>query len=482
MPADPSQPSYEQLLALNADLFARLDQALGRIAELEADLSTAKCRIADLEAQLKQSSKNSSKPPSTDGLAKPAPKSLRGRSGRGPGRPAGQPGTTLEQVADPDVIVRHTPEVCAGCDNDLAGAAEVSVTRRQVFDIPEPTVVVTEHQIVTLACPCGHRTTGIGPAEATAPAVYGPRIAAIGVYLLHGQFLSIGRTADALRDLFGLPVAAATVTAWVTRTALGIIEQVLPVIRDRIRQAPVVHFDETGMRVEGRLAWLHSASTGTDVLLTAHRRRGAAAIDDAGVLPGFTGVAVHDAWAPYDTYTSANHALCNAHVLRELVYVTDTATGPTADLATQAINALRRLNRLADDAHTGQDTANPDALREQQHLLRSAVVLGAQATAGRDGKLQRKHHALFVRLRDRRDDYLRFVTDPAVPFDNNAAEQTIRMPKLRIKVSGSMRTMTGAEHFAAIRSYTATAIRQGNNMLDALIQAVTGNPWIPATT
>ncbi|MFV2110667.1 IS66 family transposase, partial [Micromonospora sp. LOL_015] len=132
--------------------------------------------------------------------------------------------------------------------------------------------VVTEHQIVTVACPCGHHTTAATPAGATAPTVYGPRIAAIGVYLLHGQFLSIGRTADAIRDLFGLPVAAATITAWVTRTALGVIDTVLPVIRDRIKNAPVAHFDETGIRVDGRLAWLHSASTPTDVLLTAHRR------------------------------------------------------------------------------------------------------------------------------------------------------------------------------------------------------------------
>ncbi|MEV6852148.1 IS66 family transposase [Actinoplanes sp. NPDC051411] len=448
-----------------ADLTARLDQALGRITELEARLT--------------QSSRNSSKPPSSDGLAKPAPKSLRKKTGRGPGRPAGQPGTTLEQVANPDVVVRHLPDVCGGCGNGLAGGVEVAVARRQVFDVPVPTVVVTEHQIVTVACGCGHHTSGAAPAEATAPVAYGPRLAGIGVYLLHGQFLSIGRTADALRDLFGLPVAAATVSCWVKRTALGIIEKVLPVIADRIAAAPVACFDETGIRTNGRLAWLHSASTSTDVLLSVHPKRGTAAMDAAKVLPRFTGVAVHDAWAPYDTYTHATHALCNAHVLRELVYVTDTATGHLADLAEQAIDALRQLNQLVDAVHGRPD---PAAIDEQQHLLRSAVVLGAQATATRDGKLQRKHHALFTRLRDRRDDYLRFVTHPGVPFDNNAAEQTIRMPKLRIKVSGSMRTLTGAENFAAIRSYTATAIRHGHNMLDALIQAATGNPWIPTTS
>ena len=455
------------LRAMVADLTARLEQAMSR--------------IADLEARLKQSSANSSKPPSADGLAKPVPKSLRGRSGRGPGRPAGQPGVTLEQVADPDVIVRHVPSVCGGCGDGLAGALEVGVARRQVFDVPDPKLVVTEHQIVTVACGCGHHTSGQAPAEATAPVAYGPRIAGIGVYLLHGQFLSVGRTADALRDLFGAPVAAATVACWVKRTALGIIEQVLPVIRDRITAAPVAHFDETGMRTNGRLAWLHSASTPTDVLLSVHPKRGTAAMDAAGVLPVFTGTAVHDAWAPYDTYTGATHALCNAHALRELIYVTDTATGQVADLASQAINALTALWRLTAAARTDNREPDPTALSEQQHTLRSAVVLAANATATRSSKLQRKHHALFVRLRDRRDDYLRFIDDPAVPFDNNPAEQTIRMPKLRIKVSGCMRTLTGAEHFAAIRSYTATATRHGIDTLDALIKAITGNPWIPTT-
>src|SRR6266498_2125271 len=257
-----------------------------------------------------------------------------------------------------------------------------------------------------------------------------------------------------------VPVAVGTVAGWVKRTALGVIDRVLPVIAGRIDAAPVAHFDETGMRTDGRLAWLHSASTPTDVLLAVHPKRGTTAMDAIGILPRFSGVAVHDAWAPY---------------------VTDTTTGHVADLADQAISALRQLNRLVGTAHTAGDTPDEADLARHLHVLRSAVVLGAQATAERASKLERKHHALFVRLRDRRDDYLRFVTNPAVPFDNNPAEQTIRMPKLRIKVSGSMRTLTGAEHFAAIRSYTATATRHGINMLDALITAASGNPWIPTT-
>lgn len=387
----------------------------------------------------------------------------------------------MERFADPDVVIRHVPAVCAGCGDSLAGAVEAGMTWRQLVDVPPVKPQVTEHQLITLVCGCGHHTTAAAPPEAAAPVVYGPRLAGIGVYLLHGQFLSVSRTAAALKDLFGVPVAAGTVAGWVKRTALGIIDRVLPVIAGRIAAAPVAHFDETGMRTAGRLAWLHSASTATDVLLAVHPKRGTKAMDTIGILPRFRGVAVHDAWAPYDTYTHMIHALCNAHALRELIYVTDTATGAAAEYAAQAGTALRRLNRLIANARTADQAPDPEQVARYLHILHSAVVLGAQATAARASKLQCKHHALFVRLRNRRDDYLRFVTDPAVPFDNNPAERTIRMPKLRVKVSGSMRTLTGAEHFAAIRSYTATATRQGINTLDALIQAATGNPWIPAT-
>lgn len=455
------------LRAMVADLTTRLDAALGRIGELEARLG--------------MSSKNSSKPPSSDGLAKPAPKSLRERTGRGPGRPPGQPGATLRQVSDPDATVRHVPAVCAGCGDGLTAGREVSTAVRQVFDIPEPKIVVTEHQIVTMACPCGHHTTATAPAEATAPVCYGPRAAAVGVYLLHGQFLSLGRTAQALSEVFGLPVAAATVSGWVKRAATPIIDTVLPVITDRIAAAPVACFDETGLRTAGRLAWLHTACTPTEVLLSVHPKRGGLAMDAIGILPRFTGIAVHDGFQAYDTYRHLDSAMCNAHALRELIYVTDTAAPDIAALATQATNALRRLWRLIRTARTDDTTPDPAAIAEQQHLLRSAIVIGAQNTAGSGNPLTRKYHALFARLRDRRNEYLRFVTNPAVPFDNNAAEQALRMPKLRVKVSGSMRTLTGAQHFAAIRSYTATATRQGHGTLDVLIQALTGNPWTPTT-
>ncbi len=190
---------------------------------------------------------------------------------------------------------------------------------------------------------------------------------------------------------------------------------------------------------------------------------------------------MHDAWAPYDTYTHATHALCNAHALRELIYVIDTAPPAVADLAAQGAEAMVAVKDLVEDARAGDTQLDPDRMAHQRHLLRSAVVLGKSATAGRATKLERNYNSLFTRLIDRWEDYQRYTTDPAVSFDNNPAEQTIRMPKLRIKVSGCLRTLTGAEEFAAIRSYTATATRHGQNMLDVLIQAADSNPWIPAT-
>ena len=408
MSAEPL-PSYEELSALVVELTARLEVALAR--------------VADLEAQLRTMSRNSSRPPSSDGLAKPAPKSLRGGSGRGPGRPRGQAGFTLEPVAEPDARVRHVPRVCGGCGGSLAGVVESAVERRQVFDLPEVRLEVTGHQIVTAVCGCGHATRGPEPEGVpAAPVSYGPRLAGTGVYLMHGQFLSKDRTARALGDLFGARVAAGTVASWVRRTAAEVAEKVLPVIAERITAAPVAQFDETGLRTAGRNAWMHSASTATDVLLTVHPRRGVEGMNHAGVLPAFTGVAVHDAWAPYDCYTQADHALCGAHVLRELVSVTDTAGGETKAMAEQAISALLTLKDLAAAARTENTPIEPDDLARHTHLLRSAVLIGVTATAARATKLQIKHNNLFTRLRDRRDDYLRFTRDPAVPFDNNQAE------------------------------------------------------------
>ena len=286
MVADDPRPSYEELAALVA-------VQAKRIAELEAE-------IAELRRQLGQNSQNSSKPPSTDSpFTKPAPKSLRRKSGRKPGGQPGHPGSTLTLVADPNERLRHEPGQCAGCGADLAAAPEVGMERRQVFDLPPMTVRVTEHQLIARRCSCGTTTCGAPPAGVTAPVQYGPRITAIILYLYVGQFMSKKRTAQALAELFGTPVSEGTVATMTTRAADG-LDGFLDQVKDRIVESETAGFDETGLRVAGKLHWVHCARTGRYTLITCHTKRGREGIDDMGVLGLFRGVAVHDAWAPYD--------------------------------------------------------------------------------------------------------------------------------------------------------------------------------------
>ena len=290
--------SYEELAALVA---AQTE----RIAQLQAE-------VAELRRQLGQNSRDSSKPPSSDSpFAKPAPKSLRGKSTRKPGGQKGHPGATLAQVAHPDETVRHEPGRCGGCGADLAQAPEVGVERRQVFDLPPMRVRVTEHQLITRRCVCGATTCGAAPGAISSPVQYGPRITAVMLYLYVGQFLSKKRTAQALAELFGTPVGEGTVATMTTRAAGG-LDEFLTVVGERIANAQVAGFDETGLRVAGRLHWVHCARTGKYTLITCHPQRGRAGIDAAGVLSRFRGIAVHDAWAPYDTYLDVTHQLCCA--------------------------------------------------------------------------------------------------------------------------------------------------------------------------
>jgi transposase len=248
--------------------------------------------------------------------------------------------------------------------------------------------------------------------------------------------------------------------------------------------APVLHVDETGLRCQGRLAWLHCASTPAFTLLYAHPKRGKVAMDDMGVLPDFTGTLVHDAFAPYDKYTGATHSLCGAHVLRELVAVTDHhdkgrchhGGSPGWCWAQQVTDALLALTTATAAAPIGATQISAEVLRTQAELIRGALI--GQHTDPVT-KVDQKHRALARRILKRADDYLRFATDPTIPFTNNAAERTIRMAKIRVKISGCMRTLDGAKEFAAIRSYTATATKHGLTTLDALTRLTSANPWLP---
>jgi hypothetical protein len=350
----------------------------------------------------------------------------------------------------------------------------------RVFDLQPVRTEVTEHQLIGRQCGCGHRTRGAAPQGAEAPVQYGPRTAAVIVYLHAGQFLSKQRTALVLGELFGIPCSSGTVAALTARAA-GRLDRFLEHIRGQIAASEVAGFDETGFRVEGSLAWVHCARTGKCTLLMVHPRRGRQAIEAMGILPRFAGIAVHDAWAPYDTYAAPDHQLCSAHALRELQAVTDAAPQGQWCWATQAAEALIRMQQLVSEAVSqGRDAADPAALAAQVRLFRSAALIGTAQTAARSGPLMKKHNALARRLSDRQDDYLRFTRDFRAPPDNNGTERDIRMAKLKQKISGCLRTMTGARQFCAIRSYLSTAAKHGLAFFDALIMLAEGKPWMPA--
>jgi transposase len=467
------------LAALAVSLRAELAESRAALTLALGELAEARERIAELEARLRQTPRNSSRPPSGEGLAKPQPRSLRKKAGRRPGGQPGHEGGTLAQVARPDREVRHEPGCCVRCGAGLAGRPVTWVERRQVFDLPPVKVKVTEHQLIERECGCGQRSRGTAPEGAQAPVQYGPRIAAIIVYLYVGQFLSKKRTAQALAELFGVPLSSGTVAALTARAA-GKLGGFLERVRQDIAASPVAGFDETGFRVEGRLHWVHCARTGKYSLLTVHEKRGKRAMDAMGILPSFAGIAVHDAWGPYDTY-AAGHQLCCAHAQRELQAVTDTAPEGEWCWAAQAAGALASMQKLVTDAISQQRHApDPAALAVQVRNYRSAALIGVKQTATRSGKLMKKHNALARRLIDRQDDYLRFTTDFRIPPDNNGSERDIRMVKLGQKVSGCMRTLTGARQFCAIRSYLSTAAKHGLTFFDALVMLTKGQPWIPA--
>ena len=476
------QPPDEVLAALVASLRRELAGAEAALEQARAELAGARERIAELEARLKQNPRNSSRPPSSEGLAKPAPDNGRCASGAA-ASPAGRTGIRGRRWRRwPGRTGRSATSraAAARCRAGLAGRPVTGVERRQVFDLQPVRAEVTEHQLIERECGCGHRTKATAPGGAEAPVQYGPRIAAVIVYLYAGQFLSKERTALALAELFGIPMSSGTVAALTARAA-GRLDGFLEHVRDQIAASDVAGFDETGFRVAGKLAWVHCARTGKYTLLMVHSRRGRQAIEAMGVLPRFAGVAIHDAWAPYDTYTGPDHQLCCAHALRELQAVADAAPAGQWCWAAQAAEALTGMQQLVREAISqGRDAVDRDALAAQVRLFRSAVLAGASQTAARSGALMKKHNALARRLRDRQDDYLRFTTDFRAPPDNNGTERDIRMAKLKQKISGCLRTMTGARQFCAIRSHLSTAAKHGLSFFDALIMLAEGEPWMPA--
>lgn len=463
-------PDLDQLSVKEKDSLIR--DLWSMVRELSAKVESLTAKVADLEGRLAQNSRNSSKPPSTDGMSKPAPKSLR-KTGQHPtGGQKGHTGHTLKKVAQPDHIEPHRPSSHCDACHRLLGDATV-VETRQVFDIPLLGCEVTEHQVLEVRCACGKAHRGAFPADVTASAQYGPRVKAAVVHLQHHHMMPVARTGDLMGDFFGLPMSDATVLA-MSKEANIRLAPTVAAIGAAVQAASVAHADETGMRVAGKLNWMHVLATTTLTWIGCHANRGKKAFDAFGLLLTFAGTLIHDGWKPYRDLL-CKHGLCNAHHLRELTYVFEDMGQAWAKLM---------IDLLVDACHEVDTIGGPLPTNRIAYFLGAyaeILALGdaanprAPPSGKRGATKQSKAANLLKRLRDYTDDVWRFATDHDVPFTNNVAEQTVRMPKVKQKISGCFRTKAGADTFCTIRSYLATMHKQRENPFHALTLTFQGN-------
>jgi transposase len=462
------------------------DMYEGQLRGLQAELAELTEQVKQLQERLDTNSHNSSKPPSSDGPAR-RPYVKREKSKRKPGGQPGHEGMTLKRVELPDRIVTHqAPSRCC-CGRSLCGQAVADYERRQVFELPAVRVQVTEHRAEIKRCPaCGRQVRAPFPAEVKHAVQYGSRMRASVIYLKDYALLPFERLQQLMQDLFGVRISAGTL-AGAEQECARRLKETVDQIRREVARATVVHFDETGVRVQGKLAWLHSASTPQTTLYQVHRRRGAQAIDAMGVLGNFGGVAVHDGWASYAGY-GQRHGLCNAHHLRELTFLWEERR---QRWALALARELRRCKRLVDRAkQQGRDHLATATVRKIEYRYERLVHMGMRANPPpsppqrprRGRKKKGKARSLVDRLWDNRAHVLRFVHDFRVPFDNNQAERDLRMMKVQQKISGTFRSWEGAEAFAAVRSYLSTIRKRGINVLEAVASVFSGNPLLTAST
>jgi len=441
-------------------------------------------RVAMLEEQISKNSRNSSKPPSSDGLkkSKPKPKSLRKRSGKKPGGQKGHKGHTLEKAEEPDYIIPLSVTTCS-CSADLSDVPAVGHDCRQVFEVPEPKLEVYEYQGEIKVCPdCGKIIKAEFPEGVNAPVQYGPGFRGLLVYLQNQQLIPADRLKQMMSDLYGASVSVATILN-ASKRLYDNLDHFEESLVSSLVNSSIVHSDESGVRVGEKLHWLHSAGTELLTFYGIHKKRGKEAMDYFNILPNLNGRLMHDFWKPYLKY-DCEHGLCNAHLLRELTFLFEQQKQVWAE---KMFILLPEMNDFVSSSE------NQLTLKQKKPWLRKYHEIldeGWEANPlperpqkkkrGRPAKT--KSQNLLTRLGDFESSVLAFFHDINVPFTNNLAEQDIRMIKVRLKISGCFRTICGAEHFARIRSYLSTARKQNRNILDSITSAIKGAPFIPSVT
>jgi transposase len=435
---------------------------------LAAQVTDLQARLKVLEDRLAQDSHNSHRPPSSD--RGPRPKSLRQASGKKAGGQVGHAGTTLQPVEKPDHIVVHKAERCQNCQLSLQAVAAQDYDKRQVFDLPPLRFEVTEHQAEIKACPhCHQITVAAFPEDVTHVTQYGEGIKSLSVYLNTYQLLPCERTAEFFRDVFSQGVAASSVVNFNHEcfTALADYDQA---VKAKITAAPQANFDETGTKVNGQLHWLHVAATPELTYYACHEKRGQEAMDAIGILPNFKGTAVHDHLAAYRHY-ACQHALCNAHHLRELTFIEEQ---DQQSWATQMRYLLLDIKKHTARNQVRFNTQTLDGFKQKYRrivkkgLAENPLPAADDLPKKRGRRKKSKSRNLVERFASYADEILAFAEDFTIPFDNNQAERDLRMMKVQQKISGSFRSRDGADIFCRIRGYISTNRKQGFNVLEAL--------------
>lgn len=459
------------------------DAVIALVLGLHRQIEQLSSRVVDLEARLSKDSHNSSKPPSSDGAAKPSPKSLRPASNKRSGGQPGHPGATLRFSEQPDETKDYVPAQCSECGTSLAAEPSTPVERRQVQDLPPMRILAVEHRVHTRLCPCcGHLNRADFPAGVDAPVQYGPQIKALGVYLMSYQLLPFERAAQCLRDLFGVSLSEGTLSR-VHQIGFDRLEGISQQIKEALTRAQLAHFDETGVRVANKLHWLHVASNSLLTYYQVHPKRGREATETIGILPAFKGTACHDGWQTYLSYSCA-HSLCNAHHLRELLFLSEEQGFLWAHAMADLLRKIKKTVEKSKEA--GHLELAASQIAEFEARYDALVAQGYQAhpllpRVGRRGPPKKSQgRQLAERLSKYKDHALAFMKDFTLPFDNNQAERDIRMSKTRLKISGCFRTEQGAKVFCRIRGYISTMLKQGHNALAVLNQLLNGSTVMPA--
>lgn len=440
----------EKPTAIRSDVFTSLPQEVQayiqllekQVVVLMHQVEKLVAKVGELEARLTKDSSNSHKPPSSDGLGKkPKTSSLRGKSDRNPGGQPGHTGRTLEQVLNPNYIEVHRLMTCEQCQSNLSKVEPSGFEKRQVFDLPKLVVEVTEHQAEIKQCPCcNHRAKGKFPENVKASTQYGERILSLAAYFEHQHLIPMKRIAQIFEDLYGLSLSAGTCQN-TDKKLYKNLETFESNLKPHLLACKVLNFDETGMRCEKKLHWIHVTSSACATFYGMHHKRGQQALNDFAILPNFTGSAIHDHWSPYFTYQQVQHALCNAHHLRELKYVFEQEKGAWAQKMASLLLKANKMAKQTRDEGKGKMALQDIQIIQQEYA--KIILEGLRDYQGvlmadeQEIKLQpfkekvgKAGCNLLRRLLHKMDNVLAFVHNLQVPFTNNQAEQDLRMLKL----------------------------------------------------